>query len=86
MQVSTALSTFNILEIMDPQMTAEDTTEIEQSEVIIRRMLQTNWDLENDNHESAMSKLARVLGENYLERRDEVIHISRKKGNADVEH
>ena len=81
MQVSAALSSFNILEIMDAQMSVEDEKELKESEDIVRRMLQTNWESEaGSSHQTAMSKLAHVLKEAYVEEREDIVKIRRATG------
>lgn len=84
MQVSAALSSFNMLEIMDPQMSAEDERELKESEDIVRKLLQVTWDLEKGSSlkGSAMKQLAYVLGEAYVEERDEVVNIRRNRNSV----
>lgn len=78
MEVSTALSTFNIQDIIDPQMTEADIKELRESEAIVKRLLLTDWrekkngdddadgmDVDEDGRKTAMMLLADVLGERY---------------------
>lgn len=74
MKVSTALSTFNIIELMDPEMSEADEQELRESEAIVKRVLKTKWLPDEEENEedlmegkSAMTMLAGVLRERYEE-------------------
>lgn len=76
LEVSNALSSFEAHKIMDPKMTEEDREELQESEEVLRRMLEMKWmddeevaDDEREPHfmdgRSAIAKLAYVLGKEY---------------------
>lgn len=66
--VSTAISSYNVHEIMDPQMTDQEEKDLVEAEQIVRRLLQVDWQDEFDdegNQVSTLQKLAEVLGQEY---------------------
>ena len=79
LEVSAAISSYNVHEIMDPEMTPEDEKELLEAEQIVRRLLEVDFDApdERGNPVSAMKKLADVLGEDYIEEMDEAVPIGR---------
>lgn len=81
LEVSTAIATYNIHDIMDPQMTKDDEKELLESEKIVRRLLQTEWDAQEGGGQiSSMKKLADILGEDYIEETEEVVPVRRGRG------
>lgn len=62
LHVSNAIATYNMQEILDQQMTAEEYRKIDECEGIVRRMLLMDWDDESRGM-TTMQKLAEVLGE-----------------------
>lgn len=61
MEVSHALSTFNILSLMDRKMSREEETKLKSDEDTVRRLLQTNWDITPAG--TTMKQLAKIVGE-----------------------
>lgn len=84
MEVSTAISLYNVHEIMDPQMTEEDEKELLEAEEIVRRLLQVDWDATDGDGDqiSSMKKLADVLGIDYIQEADEVVPVRRGRGGG----
>ena len=84
--IAQALSTFNMHEIMDPQMRPEDENTLRESENIVRRLLQMSWDDDDEDdidpttgrRRSTMSKLAECLGEPWTEPQGEIAAVHRR--------
>lgn len=79
LEVSTAISLYNIHEIMDPEMTEDDEKELLEAEQIVRRLLQMDFDASDasEGQVSSMKKLADILGEDYVQEQDEVVPVRR---------
>jgi DNA mismatch repair protein MSH5 len=64
-QVTDLVSRFEIVELLDVEMSAEEAQELEQAEMVARRFLE--WDLDADEQraserESVARSLARIIG------------------------